>query len=251
LARGSSRADTDKFERRGDILEKFKYERYVLGLAVPCLKTIFGEHQIDENQRDRPDAAIVIPDPKGQSIGTKIGIEITTIDPPHALEYINEKKRLEAHDAKRIEAHIRGELLPAEVAKRATIALTKTYISAGVKAKAEKYKAYHEAGSFDQLVLIASTELLLGPSDLIRYHSQWSNYLLSKEKYPFDHVILVIENTKSCMRIYEKQRPRTIKPDDDIAPTVEYMRTGFIPIGRQNLGANNTPPAIPIRQKKR
>lgn len=146
---------------------------------------------------------------------------------------------------------MRGEELPAEVAKRATIELPKTYIIDGVKGKTEKYNEYHKRGNFDKLVLVASTELLSGEPDLIRYHTQWANYLLSKEKYPFDYVILAIEKTKECIQIYDKQRPSTIEPNDDMAPTLDFMRSGFIPIGRGSLGSNATPPAIQIRRKKR
>ncbi len=146
---------------------------------------------------------------------------------------------------------MRGEELPAEVAKRATIELPKTYITEGVKGKAEKYNAYHEEGDFDKLVLVASTELLSGKSDLIRYLTLWANYLLSEAKYPFDYVILVIEKTKECMQIYDKQRPSTIEPKDDMTPTLDFTRSGFIPIGRGRLGSNATPPAIQIRRKKR
>ncbi|VWD65305.1 hypothetical protein [Burkholderia contaminans] len=232
-------------------MEKITKERHLLELATPCLKRLFGEYQVDKNQRDRPDAAIVTIPTGNLNTGARIGIEITTADPPHALEYINEKKSIYAYNAKRIDAYMRGEELRAEVAKRATIELPKTYIPEGVKGKAEKYNTYHEEGDFDKLVLVASTELLSGESDLVRYHTQWPNYLLSEAKYPFDYVILVIEKTKECMQIYDKQRPSTIEPKDDMAPTFDFMQSGFIPIGRGHLGSNATPPAIQIRRKKR
>jgi hypothetical protein len=232
-------------------MEKIAKERYLLELAAPCLKHLFGEYQIDENQRDRPDAAIVTIPPEGRNTGSRIGIEITTVDPPHALEYINETRSIDAYNAKRIDAYMRGEELRPEVAKRATIEFPNTYIAEGVKGKAEKYYSYHEEGDFDKLVLIASTKLLPGESSLIRYFTQWANYLLSGVKYPFDYVIFVIEQTKECMQIYDKQRPSTIEPKDDMAPTLDFMRSGFIPIGRGHLGSNAIPPAIKIRRKKR
>lgn len=117
--------------------------------------------------------------------------------------------------------------------------------------KEGKYHEYHQNGDFDQLVLIASSEFLEVDDDLLRYHSQWANYLLSEAEYPYDYVILVLEKVGKCMLIYDRQRPSTKEPEDDMAPTVGFWRSGFMPMGRGNLGLSATPPAIEMRRKKK
>jgi hypothetical protein len=232
-------------------LNKILKERKILDLAIPCLKELFGEYQVDENQKDRPDAALVtVSNAVGNSV-YRVGVEITTVDPQNALEYINEEKSINSYNNSRVNTFLQGKKLPEQVAKRANFELGKMYIADGVRAKAVKYNAYHKEGDFKYMVLLASSTLLPDNSEIIRYHVQWANYILSEENCPFDHVILVLEKTKKCIKIYSKKQPSKIKPVDDMEPTIEIMHTGFLPIGRGSLGSPTIPPAIPLPKKKK
>lgn len=222
----------------------------VLAGAQKCLKEIYGEYDIDENQVDRPDAAIISHPLKDEVLGRRIGIEITTVDPQNALEYHNEEKSIESLNIKRVNAYLRKEELSTQPAKNATIKLPKEYISDGIKGKKEKYLEYNKKGIFDQLVLIASSEFLWEDDDLLRYHAQWTNFLLSKAKCPYDYVILVLEKVGRCMLIYDRQKPSTKEPEDDMAPTFEFLRSGFMPMGCVSSGWG-TAPAIEMRPNKK
>lgn len=219
-----------------------KEEDHVLNMASPLLKALYRDYKIDQSQKDRPDKAIVLTNPP-KRFGNpqhpiRIGIEITTIDPHGYLSYSNDKKfGADALAAERDNALDNG-IVSDVPNKKVDIAIPKTYMYDGLKSKAEKYQNYKNSGDFTELVLLCHSDVLGADNTFFKDGlSEWTNYLLSQDEFPFDKVLFVSGLDWNPVQIYDKkvklrQQPLPYKYPDG---TITVIQSQTLLMGEYDL----------------
>jgi hypothetical protein len=201
-------------------MTSFEVERTVLELAKPLLQEIYGDFEVDQEQRDKPDAAIFsrnIGDNSQVTKTKKIGIEITTVDKPKDMQYLNDEKFAQDLVIEQLQALVADGEAANRPNKKISIEFSDTYISDGVAKKASKYQAYNATGRFDELIVLAfSSQFDLNDADMREYHAAWCSYHLSRSSFPFDRVIFVSTcKAGDAVVVYDKEKPKTHAPERD------------------------------------
>lgn len=235
-------------------------ERKILDLAKPLLKDIYGDFEIDEEQRDRPDAAIILRGgDKRSSDGPakKIGIEITTVDQPQDMQYLNDEKFAKPLEISQLNALASGGESANCPNKKISIEFPSTYISDGVARKASKYQAYSSTGQFDELIVLAFSSVFdLRDTGKRAYHMECCAYHLSRIGFPYDRVIFVSTCKPGGLPVvvYEKSNQKTRAPERDEAMEagVEIVKSPILKFGA-TFNINELfekPPALSPKKKK-
>lgn len=212
-------------------------ESQILELASSTLKLIYNDYEIDETQTDKPDKAIFLLNPPSRfgktSEPPRIGIEITTADPKEYLSYAKERKKDKKIILERIEDARESQEAPTTPLKKIVNKIERNWIYEGVKGKSEKYVQYKTTGTFDELVLICFSDVL----DTIKIKGknglkEWTSYLLSKDNFPFDKVLLVGRDNKT-IQIYDKRNKLTVQPRNFYinGDMIASLQPGFVPMG--------------------
>ncbi|MFB2686408.1 hypothetical protein ACE02B_14495 [Shewanella mangrovisoli] len=230
-------------------MSKIEKERYILSLSTGVLEELYGKFSIDENQDDRPDAAIVLEN------GNKIGIEITTVDNFETLQYFNDKYAEYPHIEKQLNDLSENGSYSRRPTKSKSIKLENYYAFKNLMKKKSKYNEYLSSTNFDELIIVAfSSYLKPQNSHYESYHIPWTNYLLSRVKFPFDKVILVCAETKSVDLVYDKRHKKKVAPKKDIEKErgVTRVHGPILPINKKiNLNEIiNNPPLVQERKKQ-
>lgn len=212
-------------------------EDCVLELTAPLLKEIYKNYIIDETQKDKPDKAILLLKPPARFGKPKnrprIGIEITTADPPEYLSYINERKKDKAIVVTQIQEALDKGTIPQSPMKKIGNRISHDWIYKGVRDKAKKHPAYTNAGRFDELILLCHSDVIMTTQRLFQDGlKDWTNYLLSIENFPFDKVLFLGHDNKA-IQIYNKSKKLAIEPDPYIyeGSVIDSLQYGFIPMG--------------------
>jgi hypothetical protein len=192
-------------------LEKIAKEKQILNLALPLLRDIYGDFDIDNDQVDSPDAAILL-----NKSTNKIGVEITSVDSPKVKAYFNDEKVANLEKEEQLERLIDNGSFTTQPMKKMSVEFKHDYIFKGVIKKSEKHKSYMNAGSYHEMIVVASSEYLeISSEHFFGYHMPWANYLLSNSSFPFDKVIYVCEKTGKSVLIYDKEKPLEEAPKQD------------------------------------
>lgn len=175
---------------------KFVQERYVLKLAKPLLKKLYGQFEVDFSQSDRPDAAIWVTRPRKQVEYTgrafSVGIEITTVDQEEPLAYINGAHPVSTE----------------ETENSINIVIPKTYVYDGALKKQNKYEEYAQGNTFKEIILVCFSQVL-GVNDPFfkQCVAGWTAYLLTKVAFPFEKVLFVDIKEGIAVQVYDSRRP--------------------------------------------
>lgn len=218
-----------------NIMTTFDVERTVLELAKPLLQEIYGDFEVDQEQRDKPDAAIILRSSGNNCPATKtkkIGIEITTVDKPQDMQYLNDEKFSQNLVVEQLQVLAAGGEAANRPNKKLSIEFPNTYISSGVTKKASKHQAYSATGQFNELIVLAfSSQFDLNDADLREYHAAWCSYHLSCSSFPFDRVIFVSTcKAGDAVVVYDKEKPRTHAPerDEDKETRIEILKSPIL-----------------------
>lgn len=206
-------------------MKKRELENYVFLTAVPILKEIYGEFIKDEDQKDRPDAAIFVNDNKD-----RIGIEITTATSFEELQYFNDKKYGNEKDAEiRNEVIQTGERSDLRALKKYSNKKPYDFIVNGIKAKKDKYKSYKSQG-FKEVALLVYEDF--ADRAISEYHKNWTNFLLSRKNFPFNKVIYVGKN--SCI-LYDRNKHKKTMPIRNYSQELgsTKFKSGMLPVGKE------------------
>ncbi len=118
-------------------MDKVTEERNILELAKPILGKIYGNFQVDEEQIDRPDAAIILGDTKD-----RVGIEITSVDGKDIQQYFNDEKFGKDVELKLINDLVSSGIYSDRPLKKYSIPFPNSYIADGVLKKIDKHSEY-------------------------------------------------------------------------------------------------------------
>lgn len=195
------------------VSEKVAGERRVLAAAMPELRRIYGEFEVDESQIDRPDAALDL------ETGQRVGIEITTIDGPDGLQYMRDSKISEGAERSQRDRLSQGLSPLEQPTKLLRIDLTRDYLASGALRKHRKYAGYQATGAFDELVLVTfSDHIRMSTPGFSSYYAPMANWVLSREQFPFDRVIFVCNAAQEAVTIYDKRAPAQAAPPESLYP---------------------------------
>lgn len=215
-------------------MDKCEKERQILDLAIPLLEKLYGEFEIDETQIDRPDAAIILKknEQNVESHGEhkKIGIEITSVDKPDDLQYLNDEKITRDVILDQINGLELG-VFSLQSNKKTSIEVSNTYVSEAVLKKLSKYNSYHETGNYTELIILAFSEYLEINAEFEYYQEPWANYWLSENDFPFDKVIFVYQRKVGAKLIYDKENPKKEMPKTEEVYGREIVQSAIIPMG--------------------
>lgn len=221
------------------IMNKVDNERNILKVALPLLKKLYGDFDEDQNQLDKPDAAIILKQ-KNNDTNLKpaicIGIEITSIDKQGDQQYLNDEKFTKSATLEQIKQFLSNGTHSNQPLKKISIAFDERYIFDGVIKKQEKYTTYISDEKYSEIIVLAfSSHMSIASEDFADYHSIWTNYLLSEQRFPFDKVIFACKMTNSAVLIYDKNHPNLNKPQQNQTKEqgITTIKTSFIPMGRE------------------
>ena len=205
-------------------MKKFEIEREILEKSKEILKKIYGKFEVDYQQKDSPDAAILIK--SKENIDLKIGIEITCIDNGNDLRYQNDEKFSSNYTSK-------INTKEPTLIKKQSITIDENYICKGALKKKEKYQKYKHSGNFKEIIIIIYSEFLTY-ENISQYHYtvKQAKHILHREKFPFDKVIFTNKENGKSELIYDKKEPTPRNPkitEHDIKKKI-VSRT-FIPVG--------------------
>ncbi|TOP30673.1 hypothetical protein [Vibrio parahaemolyticus] len=230
-------------------MSKIEKERAILSASAGLLEKLYGKFSIDENQVDRPDAAIILKN------GNKIGIEITTVDKPETLQYFNDKYAEKPHIDKQLSDLLENGSYSQRPIKSKSIMLENHYALANLRKKESKYREYLSSGNYEELIIVAFSSYMKPQNPYYKsYHIPWTNHLLSKVKFPFDKVILVCAETKSADLVYDKKHKKKIAPKKDTNKELGVTNTHgpILPFGK-SVNINeimDNPPLVQQRVKQ-
>jgi hypothetical protein len=191
---------------------KIDREREIFQLSFSVLEELYGNFDIDNEQIDNPDAAIVLSD------GSKrVGIEITSVDSQKVQAYFNDEKIARPIIQQQLESLEKGGSYTTQPLKKMSIPFIKEYIFKGVFKKESNYKRYMRNGNYHEMVIVAFSSYLQINSQhhFDDYHKQWTNYLLSKCSFPFNKVIFVCVKTRKATLVYDREKPLIHAPKED------------------------------------
>ena len=240
-------------------MEKLEKERSILSLAEPILKNLYGAFEIDDAQIDKPDAAIIIDiatNDNNSKAKNKIGIEITSVDKKIDQQYFNDEKFTKKITSAQIDNFMQDKSYSTQPLKKQTIEFTDEYIYDGIIKKQDKYSNYANSDKYKEIIILAfSSYLTIDDETFIIDHQPWTNYLLSKQEFPFDKVIFICTKTKNAVLLYDKKFPQLEEPQKTekyrVSTTVAH--SSFIPIG-ESFNINNlfdNEPLAPAPNKSR
>jgi hypothetical protein len=204
-------------------MNKREQEEHVLMLAKPLLEKLYGKFSVDQNQMDRPDAAIVVDKPR-KCFGIKakpftVGIEITTVDKGEDLAYLNDEKYGRDRVIAQTMETLNNGVDSSTPIKSIEVEITDSYIYDGAIRKAEKYQDYLESGTYRQIILLCFSDVISTDTDFFNKHlKDCTNHLLSKAQFPFDVVVFVSLRQGNPVRVYRKSDPLLVPP-----PPSEYL----------------------------
>lgn len=232
-------------------MDKVSDERNILELAKPILGEIYGNFQVDAEQIDRPDAAIILGTTKG-----RIGIEITSVDGKDVQQYFNDEKF-----GKDIELNLINDLVSSgkysdRPLKKYSIPFPSSYIADGVLKKIDKHSEYFVSGEYEEVILISFSEYLEIRSEHFEsYHKPWTWHLLKEKSFPFSKVIFVCKNNGEAALVYDKSVPAPEPPERDTDKELGITSTSgpILPIGKTvNIyEILDNEPLITLRKKNR
>lgn len=205
-------------------MNKRAQEERVLKLAKPLLEKLYGKFSVDQDQTDRPDAAIVVDKPR-KCFGIKakpfrVGIEITTVDKGEDLAYLNDEKHGRDKAIAQTMETLNNGIDSSTPIKSVEVEITDSYIYDGAIRKAEKYQGYLESGTYRQIILLCFSDVVSTDTDFFNEHLQdCTNHLLSKVQFPFDAVVFVSLRRGNPVRVYRKSDPLLVPP-----PPSNYLR---------------------------
>ncbi len=201
-------------------------ENEILESSLLLLKEIYGNFSIDKEQIDRPDKAIIL-----EKNNAKIGIEITCIDNKDVLKYFNDEKITNKILNEQL-SNIDGSYEYCEnPVKKLSIPYPHTYIYDGVIKKEEKFSDYQKSDNYEEIIILAFTNYLkLENVKGIDYFTEWTQYLLSKEHFLFNKVILLCNETKKSFIVYDKDLGIPKSP-----PIINYKIESGITMARSSL----------------
>jgi len=235
-------------------MDNIDLERSILDIARPSLKKIYGIFEDDLSQTDRPDAAILLDKKNGAGKNIRIGIEITTVDKSKDLQYFNDEKHGKELVYEDLLNCIEANVPSVRPTKKSDINIEKDYIFEGAKKKSARYKEYEKEGDFEEIVLLCFSDYIdlehpeVNPGLLL-----WTDYLLSSESFPFERVVFVSTFNRASVMIYNKSKPLTKRPDENLFCPYTITRSigGFIPVGEHNIsGILNADPLVSPKPKK-
>ena len=211
-------------------MDKIELERFVLELAKPLLKELYGNFSIDPDQKDSPDASIIL-----ESSNRQIGIEITSVDKSEALQYFNDEKVSKPIELEQLDALLNDGSYSGHPMRKMSIEFPRDYLYENIIKKKAKFSRYSESGDYDELIILAfSSYMRLDHKDFNDYFKPWTEYLLSKEHFPFVKVIFVCTCTRNSITVYEKEFPRRSEPklekNKELGITVS--QSPMLPIGK-------------------
>lgn len=193
---------------------KEDFESRIFELAAPLLEKLYNPYIKIPDQTDSPDAAILLSKPPkrfGTKASVKIGIEITSVDPYWYLAYANDKKFGAGLISEQTTQTFSQGVAADNPTKKVDVPIPQSFIYDGVIGKAKKYKSYKSESKFDEVVLICFSEVIWSRNEIFKCGlSEWTNYLLSQEAFPFDKVIFVspADYDPAPVQIYDKKQKK-------------------------------------------
>jgi hypothetical protein len=240
-------------------MNKRELEEHILKLAGPLIKRLYGCFDVDRDQTDRPDAAIDVKKPTKhygrKRVPFKVGIEITTVDKMESLEYLKDKK---------FGKHIINDLITNALEnseddkrplKKIDVSIDSSYIFDGVTRKSDKYSNYTSSGVFREVILLCFSEVVCSRSVIFEHGLRdWTNFLLSKNNYPFDKVLFVDLCGGDPVRVYDKRKPLLVSPSQPM--DTRKITIAKLPFMRVDKEYNTKEislkcPLIPQKRKRR
>ena len=211
-------------------------ETQIFNLAHSLLEKIYNKFTIDPTVNDKPDKAIYLSKSpprhgKRRSKPVKVGIEITTADPPGYLSYMNERKKDKETITAQIDEVMESGIAPTQAMKKIGNKIYKDWIFEGIRNKSEKFQSYAN-GDYDEIILICYSDVIDIDSHIFKGGlKDWTNYLLSSSKFPFDKV-LFIGADNICTQIYDriegqKPEPMEYEYEGSVITSISY---GFVPV---------------------
>ena len=231
-------------------MDKISRERKILGLAKPVLEEIYGKFAIIDGQIDNPDAAIEL------APNSRIGVEITSIDPQKVQEYFGDNKFGRDIIAQELDCLSQGKYSDRPT-KKYSIPLPNSYIFDGVEKKTKKYSQYMESGEYKDIILIAFGDYLeIGNSEnFCSYYKPWTCHLLSEASFPFDKVIYVCERYGDYALVFDRNssHPKPPERNSEIEAGITRINGPLLPIGKTvNLKKIlNNEPSIKPKETRR
>jgi len=191
---------------------KEELENQIFELAEPLLFKLYNAYTKIPDQTDKPDAAILLSNPPrrfGVKVSSvKIGIEITSVDPSEYTAYTNDKKFGSNLVIEQIKRTFEKGIVDDNPTKKIDVPIPENFIFDGVVGKAQKYESYRTKSEFDEIILLCFSNVICSRNKILKGGLiAWTNYMLSKENYPFDKVIFVspIGSDPVPLRIYDKK----------------------------------------------
>lgn len=200
-------------------MKKRKLEEHVLSLSRPALHKLYGGYSNDNSQIDRPDAAINVKKPHKifgkERKPFKVGAEITTVDPAKTLSYLYDENFGRDIINNQINDLILNDVDSLQPSKKIDTKIPRTYIYDGVVKKGKKYAGYTLAGEFKETIILCFSDVIDTENEIFKKGlCEWTNYLLSKDAFPFDKVIFVGLRGGKPVCVYDKSRPAKVMPDE-------------------------------------
>lgn len=220
--------------------EKEQLENRIFELAAPLLNKLYNAYTKIPDQVDSPDAAILLSDPPRRfgvkTSSVKIGIEITSVDPPWYLGYANDKKFGAGLVSEQITRTFEQGIVGNNPKKKVEVPIPQNFIFDGVKGKSLKYESYGSQSKFDEIILLCFSEVISAGNEIFTGGlSAWTNYLLSRDGFPFDRVIFV--SSRGCdsapVQLYNKKMKKNKPP-----PPYKYQSATITCIQSQALLAS-------------
>ncbi|MDU9042589.1 hypothetical protein NHG97_28265 [Pseudomonas corrugata] len=197
---------------------KEEFENRIFELAAPLLEKLYNSYTKIPDQKDSPDAAILLSKPPkrfGIKDSVRIGIEITSVDPHWYLAYANDKKYGAELVSEQNSRTFEQGIVDDNPTKKVDVPIPQSYIFDGVIGKAKKYESYRSQSKFDEIILICFSDVIWVRNEIFKYGlSAWSGYLLSQANFPFDKVIFVSPTDYDPLpvQVYDKKVKKNKQP---------------------------------------
>ncbi|SFW78915.1 hypothetical protein [Pseudomonas sp. NFACC04-2] len=197
---------------------KEEFENRIFELAAPLLEKLYNSYTRIPDQKDSPDAAILLSKPPkrfGIKASVKIGIEITSVDPHWYLAYANDKKYGAELVSEQSSRTFDQGIVDDNPTKKVDVPIPQNFIFDGVIGKAEKFESYKSKSKFDETILICFSDVIWVRNEIFKYGlSAWTDYLLSQVNFPFDKVIFVspADYDPLPVQVYDKKVKKNKQP---------------------------------------
>lgn len=233
-------------------MNKIDTEQYILEIVKPKLKKIYGYFNVIPEQSDNPDAAIELESSKKH----KIGIEITTVDKQKNLQYLNDEKITQSIQLEQLKDLGNNQTYNKKPMKKVSIDFPKEYIFENIVKKEKKYLQYKKNDNYHEIVLVVFSSFLQVDKECFKFvHKPWSEFFLSKKKFPFDKVIFVDIKTKKTVHLYNKNSPLLVQPEfyDCVKSGITVVKSSILPFGKEVNVKDmfKEEPLIPAKKNKK